>query len=151
MYDANTSLENSDKENRTEYKTKCIRLYSSIHINYYIAKGVDMTNKIIVNLGFVVLCIFNRSNKNTQLDATINRKIYCFVVQTLLNMFWALPCPSSGAHQTAVAASGFRMNVEVEVLRMEEVVRILYCLFLGMLYLVLVVLEVLTSFRSHQL
>ena len=30
-------------------------------------------------------------------------------------MFWALQCPSSGAHQTAVAASGFRMNVEVEV------------------------------------
>jgi len=30
-------------------------------------------------------------------------------------MFRALPCPSSGARQTAVAASGFRMNVEVEV------------------------------------
>jgi len=30
-------------------------------------------------------------------------------------MFWALQCPSSGAHQAAVAASGFRMNVEVEV------------------------------------
>jgi hypothetical protein len=30
-------------------------------------------------------------------------------------MFWALLCPSSGARQTAVAASGFRMNVEVEV------------------------------------
>jgi len=30
-------------------------------------------------------------------------------------MFRALQCPSSGAHQTAVAASGFRMNVEVEV------------------------------------
>ena len=42
-------------------------------------------------------------------------KFYCFVVQTLLNMFWALLCPSSGARQTAVAASGFRMNVEVEV------------------------------------
>jgi hypothetical protein len=42
-------------------------------------------------------------------------KFYCFVVQTLLNMFRALLCPSSGAHQTAVAASGFRMNVEVEV------------------------------------
>jgi len=53
----------------------------------------------------------HHSNKNTQLDATINRKIYCFVVQTLLNMFRALPCPSSGARQTAVAASGFRMNV----------------------------------------
>ena len=42
-------------------------------------------------------------------------KLYCFVVQTLLNMFRALQCPSSGARQTAVAASGFRMNVEVEV------------------------------------
>ena len=30
-------------------------------------------------------------------------------------MFWALLCPSSGAHQTAIVASGFRMNVEVEV------------------------------------
>ena len=53
--------------------------------------------------------------QNTQLDATINRKIYCFVVQTLLNMFRALQRPSSVARQTAVAASGFRMNVEVEV------------------------------------
>ena len=42
-------------------------------------------------------------------------KFYCFVIQTLLNMFRALLCPSSGARQTAVAASGFRMNVEVEV------------------------------------
>ena len=42
-------------------------------------------------------------------------KFYCFVVQTLLNMFRALQCPSSGARQTAIAASGFRMNVEVEV------------------------------------
>ena len=30
-------------------------------------------------------------------------------------MFRALLCPSSGPSQTAVAASGFRMNVEVEV------------------------------------
>ena len=42
-------------------------------------------------------------------------KFYCFVVQTLLNKFRALQCPSSGARQTTVAASGFRMNVEVEV------------------------------------
>ena len=42
-------------------------------------------------------------------------KFYYFVVQTLLNVFRALLCPSSGARQTAVAASGFRMNVEVEV------------------------------------
>jgi len=42
-------------------------------------------------------------------------KFYCSVVQTLPNMFRALLCPSSGARQTAVAASGFCMNVEVEV------------------------------------
>jgi len=30
-------------------------------------------------------------------------------------MFRALQCSSSGARQTAVEASGFRMNVEVEV------------------------------------
>jgi hypothetical protein len=30
-------------------------------------------------------------------------------------MFRALQCPSSAARQTAVAASGFRMNVAVEV------------------------------------
>jgi len=30
-------------------------------------------------------------------------------------MFRALQCPSSGARQTALAASGFRMNMEVEV------------------------------------
>jgi hypothetical protein len=44
-----------------------------------------------------------------------NLKFYSFVVQTLFNMFRALQCPLSGARQTAVAASGFRMNVEVEV------------------------------------
>jgi hypothetical protein len=42
-------------------------------------------------------------------------KFYYFVVQTLLNMFRALLCPSSGARQTAVAASGFRTDVEVKV------------------------------------
>jgi len=42
-------------------------------------------------------------------------KFYSFVVQTLFNMFRALLCPSSGARQTAVTASGFRMNAEVEV------------------------------------
>jgi len=42
-------------------------------------------------------------------------KFYCFVIQTLLNMFRALLCPSSGARQTAIAGSGFRMNVEVDV------------------------------------
>ena len=38
---------------------------------------------------------------HTQPDATINRKIYCFVVQTLLNMFRASQCPSSRARQTS--------------------------------------------------
>ena len=42
-------------------------------------------------------------------------KFYCFVIQTLLNVFRALLCPLSGARQTAVAASGFRMNAEVDV------------------------------------
>ena len=42
-------------------------------------------------------------------------KFYCFVVHTLLNTFRALLCPSSGARQTALAASGFRLNVEVDV------------------------------------
>jgi hypothetical protein len=42
-------------------------------------------------------------------------KFYYFVVETLLDMFRALLCPWSGARQTAVAASGFRMNVEVDV------------------------------------
>jgi hypothetical protein len=42
-------------------------------------------------------------------------KFYYFVVQPLINMFRALLCPSSGARQTAVTASGFSMNVEVEV------------------------------------
>jgi hypothetical protein len=36
------------------------------------------------------------------------------VVYIPFNMFRASLCPSSGARQTAVAASGFRMNVEVE-------------------------------------
>jgi hypothetical protein len=40
-------------------------------------------------------------------------------------MFHALQCPSSGARQTAVAASGFRMNVEVEVF--SAVVGLLVC------------------------
>jgi len=47
-------------------------------------------------------------------------KFYCFVVQTLLNMFRALLCPSSGARQTAVTASGFRMHVEVDVFSVDH-------------------------------
>ena len=42
-------------------------------------------------------------------------KFYCFVVQTMLNMFRALLYTSSRARQTAIAASVFHMNVEVEV------------------------------------
>jgi hypothetical protein len=42
-------------------------------------------------------------------------KFYYFVVQTLLNMFRALLCPSSGVRQTVVAASSFRRNVDVDV------------------------------------
>jgi len=68
----------------------------------------------------VLLKCYYLSNKNTQLDATISRKTYCFIVQTLLNMFRALLCPSSGVRQTAVAASGFRMNVEVVVVGWEH-------------------------------
>ena len=49
------------------------------------------------------------------MQQSIVKFLYCFVVQTLLNVFRALKCPSSGACQTAVAVSGFRMNVEVEV------------------------------------
>jgi len=41
-------------------------------------------------------------------------------------MFRALQCPSSGARQTAVAASGFRMNVKVEMF--SAVVGLLVCL-----------------------
>jgi hypothetical protein len=43
-------------------------------------------------------------------------KFYYLVVQILLNMFRALLCSSLGARQTAVAASGFRMDAEVEAL-----------------------------------
>jgi len=49
------------------------------------------------------------------MQQSIVKFLYCFVVQTLLNVFRALKCPSSGACQTAVAVSGFRMNVGVEV------------------------------------
>jgi hypothetical protein len=34
---------------------------------------------LLTTLGLVVPCIFKYSNKNTQPDATINRKIYCLV------------------------------------------------------------------------
>jgi len=70
---------------------------------------------LIFFLGFVVPCIFNNSNKTPDYIQQSIVKCYCFVVQTLLNMFRAVLCPSSGARQTAVAAFGFRMNVEVDV------------------------------------
>jgi hypothetical protein len=50
-------------------------------------------------------------------------KFYYFVVQILLNIFRALLCTSSGARQTAVAASGFRMKVEVDVFSADTVIR----------------------------
>jgi hypothetical protein len=68
-----------------------------------------------MNLGFVVPCIFNPSNKTPNYMQQSIVKFDCFVVQTPLNMFWALLWPSSGACQTAVAASGFHMNVELDV------------------------------------
>jgi hypothetical protein len=43
-------------------------------------------------------------------------KILLFHIYMKLNMFRATHRPSSGARQTAVAASGFRTNAEVEVL-----------------------------------
>jgi hypothetical protein len=52
-------------------------------------------------------------------------KLYCFVIQTLFNMFRALLCPSSGARQTAVATSGFRMNVEVDMFSVDHNTKIL--------------------------
>jgi len=55
-------------------------------------------------------------------------KFYCFVVRTLLNMFRALLCPSSGARQTALAASGFRMNVEVDVFSKKKIIKCGRCL-----------------------
>jgi hypothetical protein len=69
----------------------------------------------MLNLRFVVPCVFNHSNKTPNKMQQLILKFYCFVVQTLLNMFRALQCPSSRAHETAFAASGFHMNVEVEV------------------------------------
>ena len=79
--------------------------------------------------------------QNTQLDATISRKIYCFVVQTLFNMFRALQCPSSGARQTAVAASGFRMNVEVEVFSADHGRLLLLLLLLLLIFIILKVVK----------
>jgi hypothetical protein len=46
-------------------------------------------------------------------------------------MFRELLCPSSGARQTAVAAYGFRMNVEVDVF--SAVVGLLVLLMMGII------------------
>jgi len=97
--------------------TSILNLYTRCRqvFNITLQLLAPMERVLCTNLRFVVPCTLNHSNKNTQLDATINSKIYCFVVQTPLNVFQALQCPSSGACQTAAGASGFRMNVEVEV------------------------------------
>jgi len=60
----------------------------SFKIISFIAKHekYEVSNDVL-HLGVVVPCIFNHSNKNTQIDATINHKIYCFVLQIPLNMF----------------------------------------------------------------
>jgi hypothetical protein len=64
-------------------------------------------------------------------------KFYFFLVQTLLNMFRASLCPSSGALQTTVSASGFRMNVEVDVFSAVVGSTDPQCLYKGALYLIL--------------
>jgi len=55
----------------------------------------------------------SHSHKLTVTNSIV--QFYYFVIKTLLNMFRALLCPSSAARQTAVAVSGFRMNVEMDV------------------------------------
>jgi hypothetical protein len=45
----------------------------------------------------------------------MNRKILLLCRTDTAQHVSGIKCPSSGARQTAVAASGFRMNVEVEV------------------------------------
>jgi len=89
------------------------RRFEKIYYLYF--RDKRWVRKVSFNLGFVVPCIFNPSNKTPNAMQQSNVKFYCFVVQTLLNMFRAFLCPSSGALQTAVATSGFRMNVEVAV------------------------------------
>jgi hypothetical protein len=53
--------------------------------------------------------------QNNQLDATVIRKILLLCRTDTAQHVSGILCPSSGARQTAVAASGFRMNVEVDV------------------------------------
>jgi hypothetical protein len=68
----------------------------------------SLTRKCRISIG-------NHSNKIPNYIQQSIVKFYYFVLQTLLNMFRALLCPSSGARQTAVVASGFRVNMEVDV------------------------------------
>jgi len=86
------------------------KLIYIVHFVGYFHSCITMHGFMNVNLRFVVPCIFSHSNN--QLDATINRKIDCLVVQILLNMFRALQYPSSEARQTAVAASGFNQKLQ---------------------------------------
>jgi hypothetical protein len=64
----------------------------------------DLMLYIYIYLYISLICVKNvttqnlcSNTNNTQPDATINHAIYCLVAQTLLNMFRALLCPSSGA------------------------------------------------------
>ena len=57
-------------------------------------------------------CGLSNSNKTPNSMQQSVVKYYYFVVQTPLNMFRALLCPSSAARQTAVAASGFSYECE---------------------------------------
>jgi hypothetical protein len=62
------------------------------------AMGTSGLSIVYVNLKDV-----RTLEQNNQPDAANSRKIYCLIVQILLNMFRASQCPSSGARQTAVA------------------------------------------------
>jgi len=91
------------------------RGFEVIVFRWFAFSGFWLRSNKFPNLRFAVPCIFNHSNKTPNQMQQSVVKFYCFVVHTLLNMFRALLCPSSGARQTAVATSGFRMNVEVVV------------------------------------
>jgi hypothetical protein len=57
-------------------------------------------------------CLFTQ---NTQLDATINRKILLFCHTDTAQHVSGITMPIIRSPSNCVAASGFRMNVEVEV------------------------------------
>jgi len=52
--------------------------------------NMQMQTCFLVNVGFVVPCIFNHSNKTPNWMQQSVVKFYCFVVQTVFNMFRAL-------------------------------------------------------------